>query len=101
MPIAHQRVLSGLRQQIDGVLADRLEHDEARLDTSPRLVADQAVVEQRRERYQDVEAFAADRLGGLEREAAAEDGDPSEQPLPVVIEKLVAPLDRIAKPLVT
>ena len=50
-------------------LADRLEHPEALLAERARAASDEALVEQRGER---VEVGVADRLGGLERAAAAE-----------------------------
>ena len=55
---------------------------------------DEALVEERRER---VEVGVADRLGVRERAAAAEDREPGEEPLLVVVEQVVAPGDRGAQ----
>ena len=44
-----------------------------------------------------VEICVADRLRRLERAAAREDGEPREEPLLVLVEQLVAPLDRRAQ----
>ena len=69
------------------VLADRLEHPEA----AARPAAQEALVD---ERLQLVEVGVADGLGRLEREAAGEDGEPAEQALLLLVEQVVAPLDR-------
>ena len=44
-----------------------------------------------------VEIGLSDLLGGFEGAAAAEDGEPREEPLLVLVEELVAPLDRGAQ----
>ena len=75
-------------------LADRLEHPEALLAVRVGAAADEALVEQRRQR---VEIRVADRFGGVEGAAAAEDGEPGEQLLLVVVEQVVAPGDRRAQ----
>src|SRR5205085_3690458 len=56
--------------------------------------SDEALVEQRRKR---VEVRATDCFGRLEGAAAAEDGEPGEQLLFIVVEEVVAPGDRGAK----
>ena len=71
-------------------LADRLEHREPLA-----AAAQQAVVDERRERLEHV--VAADRLRGVEREAAGEDREPREEPARVVVEQVDAPLDRRAQ----
>src|SRR5204862_8261727 len=71
-------------------LADRLEHPEALVPVRIGAAADEALVEQRRKR---VEVRVADRFGRLESAAAAEDCEPGEQLLFVVVEKVVAPSD--------
>ena len=76
-------------QLLERVLADRRQHPE------PRSVPlQQAVVEQRRDA---VERRVAHRDGGLEREAAAEDGQLREQGPLVGAEQVVAPGDRVAE----
>jgi hypothetical protein len=72
-------------------LADRLEHPEALVPVRIGAAADEALVEERRKR---VEVRATHRFGRLESAAAAEDCEPGEQPLFVVVEEVVAPSDR-------
>ena len=80
-------VLAAGRQPLQRELADRLQHPEARLAGPARsLRPQQALVDQRRDAVEDVEAearprAAADRLGRLQREAAGEDGQPAEERL--------------------
>ena len=59
---------------LGGELADRLQHPEA----VASLAADEALVD---ERLRAVDVRVADRFGRLERAAAAEDGEPREEPL--------------------
>jgi hypothetical protein len=70
-----------------GVLAERFEQEEAVV--SERL--EQALVEQCCEL---VELSSRDRLRGVEGEGAPEDGEPAEGSLGIVVEEVVAPLDR-------
>ena len=88
--------LAARLEPLERVGADRLQHREARLAVGLLLLAEQAVVDQRREAGQDARA-AADRLGGLERAAADEDGEPREERLLVRPEQRVAPVDRRAQ----
>ena len=88
--------LAACLESLERVRADRLEHREARLAVGLLLLAEQAVVDQRRQARQEPVA-AADRLGGLERAAADEDGEAREQRLLVGAEQLVAPVDRRAQ----
>jgi hypothetical protein len=81
--------LAGLLQPFHGVLADRLEHRKAL-----RVPADEALVEQGSER---VELGLADSLGRVQREAAGEHTEPSEELLLSARAELVAPLDRRAQ----
>ena len=83
-------------QALERVRADRLQHREARLAVGLFLLAEQAVVDQRREPGEDVLA-AADGLGGVERAAAGEDGEAREERLLVRAEQVVAPVDRRAE----
>ena len=78
--------LVGGHETLERVFADDLEHREpphvrARVD-------DQALVGQRTEHRKHVVAFlaVADRLGGRQRPAADEDGEPPEQPPLGVVE---------------
>ena len=75
-------------------LADRLEHPEALLAVRVGAAADEALVEQRR---QCVEVRGTNRFGGVEGAAAAEDREPGEELLFVVVEQVVAPGDRGAQ----
>ncbi len=70
-------------------LADRLEHPVAVAGA-----AEQALVDQRRDR---VDVGAADLLGGLERAAAGEDGQPGEDVLLARRQQVMAPGDRRAQ----
>src|SRR5207302_7618328 len=72
-----------------GVLANRLQHPEALAG-----VAEKALVD---ERLQRVEIRARNLLRGLERGAAAEDGQLAEQALFHRVEQMMAPLNRRAQ----
>ena len=65
------------------------------------LDLDQALVDERHQPVEDVATDlrrrTADRLGRREVAAAGEDGQPIEQPLPAVVEQVVAPGDRAAQ----
>ena len=78
--------LAALVEPLGRELADRLEHHEALA-----AAAEQALVD---ERLEQVEVGVADRLGGLRRHAAREDGEPAEQLLLLGVEQLLAPRDR-------
>jgi hypothetical protein len=82
-----------LLEDLVGVLADRCEHPEP-LAGSPQ----QVLVEQR---LQAGDVGVGDELGGLERAAAAEDGQSGEEPLLVRREKVVRPGDRRPQRLLT
>src|SRR5438067_6692921 len=82
--------LTGLVKPLDRVLADRLQHPEA----VALADANQALVDERLER---VKICVADCFRRLERAAAREDGEPSEELLLVLGQQLVAPLDRRAQ----
>src|SRR5437667_7562399 len=71
------------------VLADRLQHPEALL-----AVAEQTLVD---ERLHGVQICFRDRLGGLQRGPAGEDRKPGEEPLLVLVQQVVTPLDRGAQ----
>jgi hypothetical protein len=82
--------LPGFVEPLPGVLAQRLQQEEA-------LVAErlkQALVEERREL---IEIGSRDRLGGVEGEGAAKDGEPAEGSLSGGVEQVVAPFDRRAQ----
>ena len=77
------------REALAGQLADRLQHPEP-----PAGPPHEALVDQR---LQPVDVGCDDLFGGVERAAAREDRQPREQPLLVVAEEVVRPLDRRAK----
>src|SRR5438874_5109989 len=86
-----ERCLLGLRgfvELLERELPQRLEHEEPRL--ADRL--EEALVDERRDR---VEIGARDGGGGVEREAAAEDREPTECDSLRIREQVVAPLDRV------
>ena len=95
------------REHLGGVLADRLEHREARLDVGRGLVLepDQALVLELADPVDDVATDlvggAADRLGHRQVEPATEHGQPIEQPPRAVVEQVVAPGDRPAQGLLS
>ena len=84
-----------------GILADRLQHPEARLTVRAVLLTEQALGGQRRHPVQDVQPDSAvrvtDRLGCLQRAAADEDPEASVQCLLLGAEQVVAPGDRVAE----
>src|SRR5204862_1505532 len=86
VPMPETRGAAGFLESLERELADRLQHPE----TAVRG-ADEALVDQRLE---DVEVGLANRFGCFERAAAAEDGEPGEQPLLVLGKQVVAPFDR-------
>src|SRR5215210_3562320 len=84
-----------------GILADRLQHPEARLTVRAVLLTEQALGGQRRHPVQDVRpegAFGvADRLDCLQRAAAHEDRQASVQRLLLGAEQVIAPGDGVAE----
>ena len=96
--------LAPLDQPEQGVLADRLEELEPRLAVDTVSPAEEALVDERRERVQDEPVLEllrdADELGRLEREPADEDGRARKEGPRRRIEELVAPVDRAAQRLV-
>lgn len=76
---------------LDGDLADRLEHPETLLVEPARPAPDETLVEQRAER---VEIGVAYGLSRLDRAAATKGGEPPEETLLVIVEKVVGPGDR-------
>ena len=79
---------------LERVVADGVEHREARL--AALAAVDEAVVDERRQPVEEAR-HAADHLRVLERPAADEDREPREQPLLVLGEQRVAPVDRRAQ----
>ena len=87
-----------LEQPLAAVLAERLEHDEARLAVVGHALHEQAVVDERGDAVEDVDAQVlagvADGLGRLERAAAGEDRQAAKELLLGRCQQVVAPLDR-------
>ena len=83
------------------VLPDRVQEPEAGLAAGGLLDLDQALVDECHQPVEDVAADlgrrTADRLGRREIAPGGEDRQPIEQPLPAVVEQVVAPGDRAAK----
>ncbi len=79
VPLLGDRRLAAFHRAFQRELADRLQHAEARLAARPDLLAQQALVHERCQVFQDVGAEiarpSADRLGGLQFEPAGEDGE--------------------------
>ena len=96
-----RRGLAVLEQPLPAVLAERLEHDEARLAVLGRPLHEQAVVHERGDAVQDVDAQVlagiADGLRGLERAASGEHRQAAKELLLGRRQQVVAPLDRLAQ----
>ena len=101
MAPADRWLLAGKRATAPGILPDRLQHREARLAVRAVLLPQQALVDQRRDAVEDVQAEVAirvaDRLGRLERAASDEDREATEEALLLIVEQVVAPGDRVAE----
>ena len=84
---------------LQGELADRLQHPEARLPLSTLGLANEALVDERGERGKNVEPVAGciSGLGRLQRPAAGEDRQPAKQRLLAGREQVVAPGDGVAQ----
>ena len=85
--LAERRGLACVGKPLERVLADRLHEQEAAV--ADRL--QQARVDEHRDA---VEVRGAHLFGGGEGERAREDGDAGQQPAGVLVEQVVAPLDR-------
>ena len=83
------------------VLPDRVQEPEARLAVGRLLDLHEALVDQRHQPVEDVATDlgrrTADRLGRGEVAPGGEDRQPIEQPLPAVVEQVIAPGDRAAE----
>src|SRR4051812_49036404 len=97
-------LLAGRLKLLQTVLADGLQHAEARLAVRTFRLRKEALGGQRGYAVQDVEpegsVRVADGLSGLQR-AAAEDGQPAEQHLLVRLQEIVAPGDGVPERLLT
>ena len=94
--------LAALGEPLERVLANRLEHLEPRLALGALGLADEPVVDERGDAVQHLaelepERRSGDGLGGLERGPADEDAEAREERLALVVEQVVAPLDRVAE----
>jgi hypothetical protein len=85
---------------LERVLANRLEHRQSWLALC-RVHLEEALVEEGRQSLDDVETGAADRFGCPERPAAGEHGEACEQRTVGLVERLVAPLERLAQRLLS
>jgi hypothetical protein len=83
------RFQAELVEPLERVRADRLEHREARLAVGLLLLAEETVVDQRRESGQET-AAAADRFGCFERAPGCEHCEPREKRLVVACPNLQA-----------
>ena len=86
MPAPDVILLARPRELLERVLPQRLEHPVA-----PAVGAHKAPVD---ESFQRVKLGVADGLRGLKRAAAGEHRQPGEQPLLLLVEQPVAPVDR-------
>ena len=100
MPPAGALELAGCLELLAGVLADRLEHPEARLAVGVLAEAQQqALLDERVEVFEGVARAVrvADGRGRLEPEAADEHGQAPKQRLLALEQQVVAPGDRVAQ----
>ena len=99
-PLLDVVALAAGRQHLGGVLADRVEHHVALL-VRALFDAEQALVDERRDTVEDVDADlarrAADAVGHIQLAAADEHGQAVEQPAGAGFEQVVAPRDRPAQ----
>ena len=80
VPTADGIAVAARHQTLERVLADGLEHSQARLVAGCMLGREQVVAEQRLDSLQDVEVgLLRDMLGGGQREPADEDGEAREE----------------------
>ena len=94
--------LAGAVHAVQRVLPDRLEHREARVAVVVHLDPDEALLGEALEPGKDVERCRvpwerAQGLGRLQVAAAREDPQPREQAAILVVEQVVAPVDRAAQ----
>src|SRR5690349_7829279 len=88
-------ILTACRELLQGTLTDRLEHRVARLAAHCLLLLRQALVHQGLQAVERVQlARAVCHAGRLQRKAADEDPQPSEQRPLVYLEQVVAPFNR-------
>ena len=98
MPSPDGLAVAARRQSLERILADGLEHSQARLVPACMLGREQVVPEERLDPLQDVEVgLLRDALGGGQREPADEDGEAREELLLFRLQEVVAPLDRRAE----
>ena len=91
MPVTEGLDLSRVRHPSERVLADGLEHGEARRTSRAGRRPDEALLQQR---HEGREVRVTHALGGLDGPAAGEDGEPSQKGALARLEELVAPVDR-------
>ncbi len=103
MAIAHRFVLAGVREALERVLADGLEHPVAHA-RAVRVAVDERVLDERLEGGEDLlgrkPVARAGVPGELERRSAGEHAEPSQQDLGVGRQEPVAPVQRRAQRLV-
>ena len=98
VPTSDGLAVAARHQSLECVLANGLEHSQARLVAGCVLGREQVVPEERLDPLQDVEVgLLGDVLGGGQREPADEDGEAREELLLLRLQEVVAPLDRRAE----
>src|SRR3712207_2902164 len=99
MGLAHCRFLATRPQSLECVFADRLQHREADAASASRLTDEQALVHQDAERPGKIEITGGIGNGFrlLRSKAAQKNAQPAEKALLVLMEKVVAPVDRICQ----
>src|SRR5215208_1257136 len=101
MALAERTLLTARRELFEGILADRGEHAEAWLAVGPILLPHQALLDERGEPVQDVDAQSAFRVANrpcrLQRAAALQHREPTEEDLLHRRQQVIAPGDRVSK----
>jgi hypothetical protein len=92
MPLACARLRAGLRELAQRVLPDRLEHPEAGLPCGVGQVEDETGVEERLETARRIATVNG--LHCVKRNESGEDSECAEHVSGVVLEEVVAPVDR-------
>ena len=101
VPVAYRLGFVALDETLQAIFPDGLQHPEARLTRFRLNLPQQALVDERHERVEHVQAQLTVRVAdghcAFDRAATDEDREPPEESLLCRIEKVVAPVDRPAQ----
>src|SRR3989442_1559990 len=97
--------LSRIRQSFQGVLPDRLEHQQTRLICTSVALLQQAFVEQGCNQVysgrREIRSLATDRFRSLQRAASNKDGQAPETPLLLDSQEIITPTDGVTQGVLT